>query len=122
MSLKTFVGWAVALTITHTSLLSQAHALWTITTYLSKLGSPQITSTAVADRYLSGELPARFTGTGTIPEVDLFENGGAGQFMINHPFPGADMNTGPDDTDDFATVVAGTLVVNTAGSYDFFTD
>jgi hypothetical protein len=119
---RSFGRSVAALTIVHALLLSEAQALWTITTYLSKLGSPQITSTAVADQYLSGELPARFTGTGTIPEVDLFESGGAGQFMINHLFPGADMNTGPDDTDDFATVVTGTLVVNTAGPYDFFTD
>jgi hypothetical protein len=122
MPLRSYGGWALALIVGHSVLLSEAQALWTITTYLSKLGSPQITSTAVADKYLSGELPARFTDMGTIPEVDFFESGGTGQFTIDHPFPGIDFNEADGSTSDFVTQVTGTLVVNTAGPYDFFTD
>ena len=119
MSLRSLSCWASALAIAHALLLSEAQALWTITTYLSKLGG-EITSTRIADQYLRGELPTRFTAMGTVPEVDLFENGGIGQFMIDHAFPGIDFNEADGSTSDFATQVTGTLLVNTAGSYDFF--
>jgi hypothetical protein len=77
---------------------------------------------ALADKYLSGDLPTRFMGMGTVTMVDLYENGIAGQFLINNPFPGLDKNVGANDTDNFATQITGTLVVNTPGPYDFFTD
>jgi hypothetical protein len=99
-----------------------AQAQWTITTYNQIVGNPDITSMAIADQYFTGARPSRFVGTSTVNQVDLFENGGAGQFTINNPFPALDQNFAPGDTDDFTARVTGTLVVNTAGPYDFFTD
>ena len=76
-----------------------ASAQFQITTYKAVDGNPTVTSMAIADQYYNGVLPIRFVATGTAPQADLFENGGAGQFLLNNPFPGLDQNFGPGDTD-----------------------
>lgn len=101
---------------------SSARADWTITTYKQIPGNPGISSMAIADEYFTGARATRFEGTSTVPQVDLFESGGPGQFTINHPFPGLDNLPAAGDTNDYTARVTGTLVVNTAGMYDFFTD
>ena len=103
--------------------LSQAQAQWTITTYKQNpsLIHPEITTMAIADEYFAGTRPTRFVGTSTVPQVDLAEGTG-GQFAINHPFPGIDNLPAVGDTNDYTARITGTLVVNTAASYDFFTD
>lgn len=122
MSQLSFRRSAAALGVGCIALAAQVRADWTINTYLSALGSPQITTTAIADKYLSGELPARFTDMGTISEVDLFENGGTGQTTFDHPFPGLDFNEADGSTSDYATQVTGTLVVASTIRVDFWTD
>src|SRR5688572_21199215 len=96
-----------------------AHAQWTVTTYQQVLGNPEINSMERADRYYTGALPSRFVHNGTVTQIDLFENGGVGQFTINNPFPGLTVG---GDTEDYTARITGTLVVNNAGPYDFFTD
>jgi hypothetical protein len=76
---------------------------------------------AIADQYFTGAFPSRFTGTSTVTMVDLAQGTG-GQFAINNPFPGLDAIPSATDVDDFTARITGTLVVNTAGMYDFFTD
>jgi hypothetical protein len=98
-----------------------ANADWTVTTYNQIVGNPDVTSMAIADSYFTGARPSRFVGTSTVTEVDLGQGGG-GQFAINHPFPGLDNIPSASDTDDFTARIWGTLVVNTAATYDFFTD
>ncbi len=99
-----------------------ARADWTITTYKQIPGNPGISSMAIADEYFTGARATRFEGTSTVPQVDLFESGGPGQFAINHPFPGLDNFPAAGDTNDYTARITGTLVVNTPGDYDFFTD
>jgi hypothetical protein len=102
---------------------SQAQGQWTITTYKrAAQNPPPITTMAIADQYFSGAFPTRFMGESTITMIDLFENGGQGQFTVNNPFPGLDKNIGPTDTDDFAVRVTGALVVAADNNYNFFTD
>jgi hypothetical protein len=108
---------AVVLSI---AMAATAHGQWTITTYTNP--GVEITSMSIADQVFSGARPQRFDATTTVAQVDLFENGGNGQFLINNAFPGMDQNENPGDTRDFTARVTGTLVVNTAGPYDFFTD
>jgi hypothetical protein len=76
---------------------------------------------AIADQYFSGAFASRFMGNSTVTMVDLAQGTG-GQFAINNPFPGLDNIPSATDTDDFTARITGTLVVNTAGMYDFFTD
>lgn len=105
-------------------LLSEAHADWTITTYNQIVGNPEITTMGIADSYFSGARPQRFNMTGSASTVDYAEGTG-GQFSANNPFPGIDGLGGGGtvgDTNDFTARITGTLVVNTAGFYDFFTD
>lgn len=99
---------------------TEARADWKVTTYKSD-SHPEITSMAIADEYFTGARPARFTGTTTVAMVDLAEGGG-GQFTINNAFPGLDNLPVAGDTNDYTARITGTLVVNTAGSYNFFTD
>jgi hypothetical protein len=110
--------------------MPRAHADWTITTYQ---GMPTITSMALADQYFTGALPQRFVAEGTVTHVNLYENGGNGQFADLAPFnpqfafPGVDKNeNGTDDTRDFTARISGTLRVAAtvpAGTrYHFFTD
>lgn len=101
--------------------LQEAQAAWTVTTYNQIVGNPDVTSMAIADTYYSGARPSRFVGTSTVTEVDLGQGPG-GQFAINHPFPGLDNIPSATDTDDFTARIWGTLKVDIAGSYDFFTD
>ena len=54
-------------------------------------------------------------------QVDLGQGAG-GQFAIDNPFPGLDASPSATDTDDFAARIWGTLTVDTAATYDFFTD
>jgi hypothetical protein len=100
---------------------SKAHADWTITTYKQIPGNPEINTIEQADQYFTGARPTRFVGTGTVTQVDLAEGTG-GQFAINNPFPGLDNLPAVGDTNDYTARITGTLVVNTAGSYNFFTD
>jgi hypothetical protein len=102
------------------ALAATAHGQWTITTYTNP--GVEITSMAIADQVFSGARPQRFDASTTVAQVDLFENGGVGQFAINLAFPGVDQNEGVGDTKDFTARATGTLVVNAAGPYDFFTD
>ncbi|RIK81662.1 MAG: hypothetical protein DCC67_08025 [Planctomycetota bacterium] len=99
--------------------VSAAQAAWQITTYKlpRSLEPVELTTMAGADAFLASG-PKLIDETGTVTQVDLWENSNNGQFTINNPFPG--LTSG--DTDDFAAVISGTLVVNTAGRYDFFTD
>jgi hypothetical protein len=101
--------------------LQDAQAAWTITTYNQIVGNPGINSMALADAYYSGARPARFMGDSTVMQVDLGQGAG-GQFAINNPFPGLDAMPSATDTNDFTARIWGTLAVNTAASYDFFTD
>ncbi len=112
-----FAGIALFLVMTAT-----AHGQWTVTTYNQIVGHPEITSMAIADQYFSGARPQRFNATSQVAAVDLFESGGPGQFTINNPFPGLDNLPAVGDTNDYTARVTGTLVVNTAGPYDFLTD
>src|SRR5262245_38931192 len=75
-----------------------AFADFTISTYKA---APEIINFSIADDYFTGALPQRFVGLGTTNAVDLFENGGNGQFVLNNPIPGLDQNAGVGDTDDF---------------------
>lgn len=103
----------------------RANAAWYVTTYNQIVGQPEINSMAIADAYFSGARPTRFVSTSQITQADLFESGGPGQFSINNPFPGVDgggAGGAPGDTNDYTARMTGTLVVNTPGSYDFFTD
>jgi hypothetical protein len=103
----------------------RANAAWHVTTYNQIVGQPEINSMANADAYFSGARPQRFSATSQITMGDLWENGGNGQFTINNLFPGLDGGGAggtPTDTNDYTARMTGTLVVNTAGSYDFFTD
>jgi hypothetical protein len=103
--------------------VTQAQGQWTITTYKGTAQNPPpITTMAIADQYFTGALPSRFTGESTIAQIDLFENGGQGQFTVNNPFPNLDKNIGPMDTDDFAARITGTLVVAADNNYNFFSD
>jgi hypothetical protein len=102
--------------------LSQAQAQWTITTYKRAAQTPPtITTMAIADQYFTGAFPSRFMGTSTVTMVDLAQGTG-GQFTINNPFPGLDSIPSATDVDDFTARITGTLVVGTAGMYNFFTD
>jgi hypothetical protein len=98
----------------------EARAQFQVTTYQG--GRQDLVNFNIADAVFNGARPQRFVGNGTAPQVDLFENGGPGQFTINHPFPGLDKNVAPSDTDDFTARATGVLVVNTMGMFDFFTD
>jgi len=125
MMLRSFCRLSAAMAGCLVLLLSEAHADWTITTYNQIVGNPDINSMARADEYFTGARPQRFVATSQITQGDLFENGGNGQFTINNPFPGLDGGGAggtPTDTNDYTARMTGTLVVNTAGSYNFFTD
>jgi len=99
-----------------------AQAQWTISTYKAIPGNPEITTITIADEYYTGARPSRFVGNSSVSALDLFESGGFGQFLINNPFPGLDNLPAIGDTNDYTARATGTLVVNTAGAYDFFTD
>ena len=98
-----------------------ANAAWLVTTYNQVVGNPDVTSMAIADAYYTGARPSRFVGTSTVAQVDLGQGAG-GQFAIDNPFPGLDASPSATDTDDFAARIWGTLTVDTAATYDFFTD
>lgn len=100
---------------------SEARAQFRVTTFKGS-DNNEITNFNIADAVYDGTRPTRFTATGSVLQVDLFENGGEGQFLINNPFPGMDQNGGAGDTNDFTARATGTLVVTTPGAYDFFTD
>lgn len=108
---------------------ASTQAQWKITTYKAPPPSPPpITSMAIADQYMSGAFASRFMATSTVTHVNLWENGGHGQFgnvPPNNPefaFPGLDQNAGAGDTNDFVARVSGTFVVAAANTYHFFTD
>jgi PEP-CTERM motif len=130
MMLRQLGRFTSALTIVLALAMSQAHAAWTITTYQ---GMPTITNMAIADQYFTGALPQRFVADGTVTHVNLWENGGNGQFADSAPFnpqfafPGLDKNeNGVDDTRDFTARISGTLrvapTVPAGTKYHFFTD
>jgi hypothetical protein len=101
-------------------MVTAANAQWTITTYSNP--GVEIINMSIADQVFSGARPQRFNAMTTVNEVDLFESGGPGQFTINNAFPGLDNLPAAGDTNDYVARITGTLVVNTAGAYDFFTD
>jgi hypothetical protein len=116
---------AAALAAAFTLALPTAHGAWLVTTYNQIVGNPEITSMAIADQYYSGALPTRFVATGTVPQVDIWENGGNGQFLNNNAMPGLDgagSGGGAGDTNDYTARVTGTLVVAADATYHFFTD
>jgi hypothetical protein len=123
MLVTRFGRCVIALASALVLVLSQAEAQWTIKTYTrGPQNPPLITSMAIADQYFTGALPSRFMGTSTITQLDLFENGGPGQFTVNNPFPGLDNLPVAGDTNDYTARVTGTLVVAAANNYHFFTD
>jgi MYXO-CTERM domain-containing protein len=100
---------------------SAARADFQITTYW--LSNGQLVNFQQADELFAGLRPSRFVNTGaTVDMVDLFENGGIGQFPANRAIPGLDQNFAAGDTDDFVTRATGTLTVGTGGVFDFWTD
>jgi hypothetical protein len=130
MMLRHLGRFAIALSIFAALAVSQAQAAWTITTYQ---GLPTITSMSIADQYFTGALPQRFVAEGTVSHVNLWENGGHGQFgnvagvTPEFAFPGVDQNEGAGDTRDFTARISGTLRVASTvppalARYHFFTD
>ena len=130
MSLRQLGRFTTALMVFAAMAMSQAHAAWTITTYRAAPPDPPlITSMEIADQYFTGALPQRFMAESTVTHVNLFENGGHGQFATNEfEFPGLDKNENMEmtDTRDFTARISGTLRVADnipAGTrYHFFTD
>ncbi len=121
-SLATSLRCGLFVITTFCGVVSTAQAnQWKITTYFQVVGNPPINGPRLADQYFMGSKPQRFTGMGTVTLVDLWEGGPSGSFSVNHPFPGLDNLPGPENTDNFTVRITGTLDVNAAGRYEFFT-
>ena len=127
MTLRLFCRCAAALTTVLVLVVSQAQAAWTITTYMAT-GNVLVTSMEVADQYFTGALPQRFVGESTVTHVNLWENGGLGQFgdvppnNPQFPFPGLDNVPVAGNTNNYTARITGTLVVAADNTYHFFTD
>lgn len=116
---------AVVVTIGAGTALAQQQSRWDVRTFDAPPPSADVVplnSFADADPVFTTPPQGYSVETSTVPQVDLFENGGRGQFAFDHPFGPSYPNTDQDVHNDFTSRVTGTLVVTTPGTYDFFTD
>jgi hypothetical protein len=112
-------GWKLAIAAGLASLGSAASASdWLIQTYMD---NGQITNYTKADGLINGyKLVSGFPVSSSYTATNVQDNNGGGAFGVGTQIVG--LPGAPTDSDDFVFVGTGTVTVNTAGSYVFFTN